>query len=693
MIDRATVDRILDAVRIEEVIGDFVSLKRHGSNYVGLCPFHQDKNPSMSVSTTKGIFKCFACGKAGNAVSFVMEHEHMTYPEALKYLAAKYHIEVNEKEESPEDIARRMKYDSLMIVSEYAQKFYSDILWNNEYGRAIGLSYFHERKFTDETIKKFGLGYAHNRPLTLASEAIKAGYKKEYLVDSGLCIERDNGELADRFFDRVMFPIYSLSGRVIAFGGRTLRSDKTVAKYVNSPQTEIYDKSNSLYGIFQAKSAIGKQDSCILVEGYADVISMHQSGIENVVASSGTSLTIGQIRLIKRFTSNVTLIYDGDAAGIKAALRGTDLILEEGMNVKVVLLPPEDDPDSYAKAHTREEIEDYIKENASDFITFKCNVLAKDMDSDPIHKARLINDIIQTISVIPDPITRNVYVEMVSERFSQKSDAVFQKIGELRKKRAAEKKRESGYRSGNVPKQAGGYLTQPADVPPVPDEDYEPILDGDMPDMPEMPDQPAQPETKDPGYALTNPFLAVQERELIYYLLKFGGYVMEYQEVYGEERRPPMRVDAFIRDSLAYDGLVLDNRLYREMFDEYFAYFDTIVASSIEEKQEKLLRHFTTHENQAFVQQSLDLFFDRDQITVKAFQESLEPEATKLATVVPKSMLIYKARITEQQCLETTKQIAVAQREGDEERLKMLIRQLQMLNQIKIAFSKELNRL
>ena len=694
MIDKATVDRILDAVRIEEVIGDFVSLKRHGSSYVGLCPFHQDKNPSMSVSTTKGIFKCFSCGKAGNAVSFVMEHEHLTYPEALKYLAAKYHIEVNEKEESPEDIARRMKYDSLIVVSDFAQKFYSDVLWNNEYGRAVGLSYFHERQFTDETIRIFGLGYAHNRPLTLASEALKAGYKKEYLVDSGLCIERENGELADRFFDRVMFPIYSLSGRVIAFGGRTLRNDKTVAKYVNSPQTEIYDKSNSLYGIFQAKNAIGKQDNCILVEGYADVISMHQSGIENVVASSGTSLTIGQIRLIKRFTSNVTLIYDGDAAGIKAALRGTDLILEEGMNVKVVLLPPEDDPDSYAKAHTRDEIEDYIKENASDFITFKCNVLAKDMDSDPLQKARLINDIIKTISVIPDPIVRNVYVEMVAERFSQKSDSIFQKIGELRKKRAVEKKREAGYRNGDVPKQAGGFLTQQADVRPVPDEDYEPVFDASTVDMGDESESQIVPvEKADPGYAITNPFLAFQERELIYFLLKFGGYTMEYREVYGEETRPPMRVDAFIRDSLSYDGLVLENRLYREMFDEYFQYYDTITEGSVEARQEKLMRHFTTHENQAFVQQCLDLFFDKDRINVKSFIESLEPESSKLATVVPKSMLIYKARITEQQCIETTKQIAAAQHSGDEENVKMLTKRLQMLNQVKIAFSKELNRL
>ena len=344
MIDRATVDRILDATRIEEVIGDFVSLRKRGANYLGLCPFHQDKNPSMSVSSTKGIFKCFACGKAGNAVSFLMEHEHMTYVEALRYLAKKYHIEIVEKEETPEEIEGRKRYESLLVVSEYAQKYYADVLWNTDVGRAIGLSYFHERKFTDETIRKFGLGYAASRPLTLCNKALRDGYKKEYLVDAGLCLEREgSGELYDRFFDRVMFPIHSISGRVIAFGGRTLKADKSVAKYVNSPQSEIYDKSRSLYGIFQAKNSIAKEDKCILVEGYADVISMHQAGVTNVVASSGTSLTVEQIRLIKRFTEKVTIIYDGDAAGIKAALRGIDLVLEEGLSVKVVLLPPEDD--------------------------------------------------------------------------------------------------------------------------------------------------------------------------------------------------------------------------------------------------------------------------------------------------------------------------------------------------------------
>lgn len=672
MIDQATKDKILDAVRIEEVVGDFVSLKRHGSNYVGLCPFHQDKNPSMSVSSTKGIFKCFSCGKAGNAVSFVMEHEHMTYPEALKYLAAKYHIEVREKEETPEEIAHRLKYDSLMIVSEFAQKYYEDLLWNNEYGRAIGLSYFKERKFSDETIKKFGLGYAHNRPYTLASAALQKGYKKEYLVDSGLCIERDSGELADRFFDRVMFPIHSISGRVIAFGGRTLRTDKTVAKYVNSPQTEIYDKSNSLYGIFQAKSAIAKQEKCILVEGYADVISMHQSGIENVVASSGTSLTNGQIRLIKRFATNVTLIYDGDEAGIKAALRGTDLLLEEGLNVKVVLLPPEDDPDSFAKSHTREEIEDYIKEHECDFITFKSDVLSRDMGSDPIQKARLINDIIQTVSIIPDSIVRNVYVEMIADRFSQKSDTIFQKVAELRERKAIEKKRFQRNAS---------YEAYPAQVPAPFEEPY-PVQEA----VAEQTQGQAMPSEA----ALTDPILAIQEREILYYLLKFGSNFIQFGERYNEEPQPPVRVDDYIREALTYDEIEFVNPLLKKIYDEYYSYSATLAESGAE-RQNKINRHFSESDDPAVLSQVLDLTLDRHTLNEK-FLMQLEPEEVSLPRTVPKSLLLYKLRIVEQQCVEVTKTIVEAQRNGNAESVAERTKMLQTLSRMKLALQKEMKK-
>ena len=351
MIPKATVDRILDATQIVDVVGDFVTLKRRGANYTACCPFHNEKTPSFYVSPAKGIYKCFGCGKAGTAVSFIMEHESLSYTEALKYLARKYHIEVVEKEETAEEIALRQRSESLMLVSEFAWNFFKDQLKTTE-GRSVGYAYFKSRGLEDDTIGKFGLGWAPTGRDKLSKAAREAGYKEEFLIDTGLSVKRDDGTLADRFYERVIFPIHSVSGRVIAFGGRTLKTDKTVAKYVNSPETEIYVKSKSLYGIYFAKNEISRQDRCYLVEGYLDVISMHQLGITNVVASSGTSLTVEQIRLIHKFTDNVTIIYDGDAAGIHAALRGIGLVLKEGLNVKVVLLPDGDDPDSFSRKHT-----------------------------------------------------------------------------------------------------------------------------------------------------------------------------------------------------------------------------------------------------------------------------------------------------------------------------------------------------
>ncbi len=664
MIDISTKERILDAARIEEVVGDFVSLRKKGANYWGICPFHQDKNPSMSVSPTRGIFKCFSCGKAGNAVTFVMEHEHLSYAEALRYLADKYHIEVKEKEETPQEIAERLKYESLLVVSEEASKFFQDVLWNDPYGRSVGLSYFRERKFTDDTIRRFGLGYAPLREPSLVAQAIRKGYKKEYLVESGLAVERDNGDIADRFFDRVIFPIYSISGRVIAFGGRTLKSDKSVAKYVNSPQSEIYDKSRSLYGIFQAKGAIGKADKCILVEGYADVISMHQSGIENVVASSGTSLTEGQIRLIKRFTSNITIMYDGDEAGIKAALRGTDLVLQEGMHVKVVLLPPEDDPDSFAKSHTTAEILEYIGENECDFIKFKSDLAEKTMGSDPIMKARLINDIIQSISVIPDPILRSLYVETVAARFSQSVDDVLARIAEFREK----KLKFDRMRSSAAPSSA----TAPAPLP----EEKEDVR---------------QPQDEGGQSSLANPYLAVQEREIVYYLLKFGCYPL----------KDGFTVDAFINQSLADDSLVLSNGIYREIFDEYFSFVGSLPAAPSEDsapaeyisRQEAVMAHFSRDVDPGILGECLNMLIDDQQLTVQLYRESLEPECQRLGDVVPKALGIYKLRIIEQRCNDLSRRINDAQHSCDMELQKTLVQQLQLFNKAKLAISKELNRL
>ena len=677
MIDRATVEKILDAVRIEEVIGDFVSLRKRGANYLGLCPFHQDKNPSMSVSATKGIFKCFACGKAGNAVTFLMEHEHLSYWEALRYLAKKYHIEIVEKEETAEEIASRMRYESLLVVSEYAQKFYADVLWNSEVGKAIGLSYFRERKFSDETIRKFGLGYAASRPLTLSGAALKAGYKKEYLVASGLCLEREgSGELYDRFFDRVMFPIHSISGRVIAFGGRTLKTDKSVAKYVNSPQSEIYDKSRSLYGIFQAKNSIAKADKCILVEGYADVISMHQAGVTNVVASSGTSLTVEQIRLIKRFTDKITIIYDGDAAGIKAALRGIDLVLEEGLSVKVVLLPPEDDPDTFAKSHSLIEIQEYIEENEKDFISFKSDLLLQESERDPVRRAQVIGDILQSVASVADPILRNIYVEMVSEKFDQKIDSVLSKVTEYRNKKKAmartRRRFEDQQRQGWQPE-----APQPEEVP------------ADLPGPEEnTPSQSA-------AYPVRDTYLAVPERELTYYLVKFGEYPLYFEEdmYYGAEQHDEITVSQYIREALADDDLVFVNDLYRTIFDRYYAYLATLSREESEAMQQRIIRYFTAGDDLVVARAVLDLILEEHPLTVRTYEESITPEEQALGRIVPKAVLLYKLRITDQQCTATAKEITLTQRGGDQEKLRELVARLQILNTVKNRLSKELNRL
>jgi len=679
MIDRATVEKILDAVRIEEVIGDFVSLRKRGANYLGLCPFHQDKNPSMSVSATKGIFKCFACGKAGNAVTFLMEHEHLSYWEALRYLAKKYHIEIVEKEETAEEIANRMRYESLLVVSEYAQKFYADVLWNSEVGKAIGLSYFRERKFSDETIRKFGLGYAASRPLTFSAAALKAGYKKEYLVASGLCLEREgSGELYDRFFDRVMFPIHSISGRVIAFGGRTLKTDKSVAKYVNSPQSEIYDKSRSLYGIFQAKNSIAKADKCILVEGYADVISMHQAGVTNVVASSGTSLTVEQIRLIKRFTDKVTIIYDGDAAGIKAALRGIDLVLEEGLSVKVVLLPPEDDPDTFAKSHSLVEIQEYIEENEKDFISFKSDLLLQETERDPVRRSQVIRDIVQSVAVVPDPILRNVYVEMVAEKFEMKPDSILATISEFRrKKRALERSRRRFDESSVNP----GSTRNPEPEELIPD---------DLPDT-----DTATPPAPVDRYALKDGYLAVPERELTYYLVKFGEYPMYFEEdmYYGAEQHETITVSQYIHDALADDDLVFVNDLYRTIFERYYAFLATLPREEAELMQQRIIRYFTAGDDPAVARAVLDLILEEHPLTVRTYEESITPEEQALGRTVPKSVLLYKLRITDQQCTATAKEITLAQRGGDQDNLRDLVARLQILNTVKNRLSKELNRL
>ena len=450
MIPKETIDKIFDTARVEEVVGDFVSLKRRGVNLLGNCPFHNEKTPSFTVSPTKGIYKCFGCGKGGNSVNFIMDHESLSYPDALRYLAKKYNIEIEEVQQSAEQLEIDSERESVFLVSAFAQKYFTEQLHHSPEGKAIGLSYFKERGFREDIIEKFQLGYSHAQWRAFTDTATEAGYKTDYMIRSGLTIKSEKQDapfndaeglqerkekLFDRFSGRVMFPVHNISGRVIAFGGRILGTDKKVAKYINSPETEIYHKSNVLYGLYFAKKSIIAKDSCFLVEGYTDVISMFQAGVENVVASSGTSLTVEQIRLIHRYTKNITILYDGDNAGIKASFRGIDLILEEGMNVKVLLFPDGEDPDSYSKKVSSEELETFIKKNSVDFIRFKTGLLYEETKNDPIKKVELIHNIVETISLIPDAISRSVYVKECSRMMDMGEQILLTELNKLRRKK------------------------------------------------------------------------------------------------------------------------------------------------------------------------------------------------------------------------------------------------------------------
>jgi len=432
MITKPTIDRIMEATDIVEVIGEFVQLKKRGANYVGLSPFANERTPSFTVSPAKGIFKDFSSGKGGSAVTFLMELEKFTYPEALKWLAKKYGIEVEETVESFENKEEENRRESLMIVTAYAAKFFHESLLDTEEGQNIGLSYFKERGFSNETIRKFELGYSPDQWEAFTGQALKDGYQQQFLEESGLSVKRDNGSLYDRYRGRVMFPIHSFTGRVIAFGGRTLKSDKNVPKYVNSPESDIYHKSNVLYGLYFAKKAIREEDNCFLVEGYADVLSVFQAGVENVVASSGTSLTVEQIRLIGRFTKNITILYDGDAAGIKASLRGLDMILEEGLNVKVVLFPDGHDPDSYVRLLGSSGFKNYIEQHKKDFILYKTNLLLREVDNDPIRKAEVIRDVIESIAKIPDFIKVSIYIKQCSQLLDIEERSLIAEVNKIK---------------------------------------------------------------------------------------------------------------------------------------------------------------------------------------------------------------------------------------------------------------------
>ncbi len=676
MIDQATIERILDTAQIVEVVSDFVSLKKRGTNYVACCPFHHEKTPSFSVSPSKGIFKCFGCGKAGSAVSFVMEHEQMSYVEALKYLGNKYGIEVKEKEESQQEAQQRLLHESLLIVNDFAKSFYAKRLWESEDGQAIGLSYFKERGFTDEIIKKFELGYSPNERRAFTHQAQKGGYKKEHLVAVGLTIEREEtGELFDRFYDRVMFPWRSISGKTIAFGGRTLRSDKAIAKYINSPESEAFVKNRSLYGIYEAKAAIVREQKCYLVEGYTDVISFHQAGIENVVASGGTSLTSGQIGLIKRFSNKITVLYDGDYAGIKASLRGIDMLLAEGMEVKVALFPNGEDPDSYAKKHTAEQVRDFLDANEEDFIAFKYRILSSDIEKDPLQRARLIGEIVNSIAVIPDAIVRNVYVEETSTRLGIGQELLQQEIKKIRSKKQEEEYRANQRRERLQEydaMQRGGASGDPASAGGGGTSGYNW-------------ESGARSRTALPGFVIDT-YCEEAEKEILYYLIKFGNLpiYLEDEFLYGAASNQEQNVAQYILSQLQNDDLELQNLVYKNIFDEYFK-LDFV-------DDDKIFKHFINHPDSAIAKSVIDLMAQPYTITIAQFNKSLVPEKNVLGRVVPKAILIYKAKVMAQASLNLAEKLKIAQANGDNALQEQLMQQLNTLMQVRKTFAKELKR-
>lgn len=615
MIDQATIDRILDAAQIVEVVSDFVTLRKRGVNYVGLCPFHNEKTPSFSVSPSKGLCKCFSCGKGGNAVHFIMEHEQMSYPEALRYLAKKYNIEIKERELTNEEKEVQSNRESMFIVNNFARDYFQNILKNHVDGRSIGLAYFHQRGFRDDIIDKFQLGFSTEGRDALAQEALRKGFKQEFLVKTGLCYETDDHKLRDRFWGRVMFPVHTLSGKVVAFGGRVLSTEnKKLAKYVNSPESEIYHKSNELYGIYFAKQAIVKQDRCFLVEGYTDVISMHQSGVENVVASSGTSLTPGQIRLIHRFTNNITVLYDGDMAGIKASIRGIDMLLEEGMNIKVCLLPDGDDPDSFARKHNATEFQNFIQEHETDFIRFKAQLLMEDAGKDPMKRAELINDIVRSIAVIPEAIVRDVYIKECGQLLRIEDKLLVSEVA---------KRRELQAEKGNKPIASNNAPTpQPGEMPPpFPPEEMEADTY-----------QSFIPQEGKEGQEFYK-----YERLIIQMIVRYGEKVMcNLTDEEGNE--VPVTVVEYVINDLKEDELAFHNPLHRRILSE--------ASEHIHDQEFASERFFVAHPDPKISTIATELASDRYQLSkYHSKTQKLVTDEERLYEMVPMLMINFKNAI------------------------------------------------
>ena len=615
MIDRSTIERILDTAKIEEVVSDFVALRRRGVNLIGLCPFHDEKTPSFTVSPAKNFCKCFGCGKGGTPVHFIMEHEQLTYWDALRWLAKKYNIEVKEREMSDEEKQRESMRESLFVINQYAHKYFVDNLHESEEGRAIGLNYFRHRGINDETIRKFGLGYSLEKRDALARKAAAEGYNPALVDKTGLCFTTEDGRQLDRFWGRVMFPVHTVSGKVVAFGGRLLQNNPKAGKYINSPESEIYHKSDHLYGIYFAKQAIIQKDCCIMVEGYLDVISLHQAGIKNVVASSGTSLTIEQIRLVHRFTNNMLLLYDGDKAGIKASLRGIDMLLREGLNIKVALLPDGEDPDSYAQSHSTEEVELFLKENQVDFITFKTSLLLDEVGNDPIRRATLIGDVIKSIAVIPNDILRSEYTRKCSEMLQAKEQVLVSEIAKLRRRDAEEKLNKQ--------------------TKTVSDEQESEETDKQQNQLFE-----------------DNNSIYNKERAIVQFILRNGEKQLLVPE--DSSRGTPSFTESVISNihySIDGDGIKLSHPLYKKIFEE--------AAEHAENPDFVAEKHFLAHPDEEVSRLTAELCNDR-YILSKSFSEEDTEERNETAILFEQAtrlVISYKQSLVDEMLKETMRKL------------------------------------
>ncbi len=655
MIDRETVDRIYAAANIVDIIGDYVTLKRKGVNYQACCPFHNEKTPSFVVSPSKGVYKCFGCGKGGNAVTFLMEHENIAYPEALKMVAKRYGIEVKEKELTPEEARRNDDRESMFALNGWAADYFARYLLHESEGMSVGMTYFRQtRGMTDATIQKFGLGFCPAKGDKMSKDALAAGYKEEFLLSTGLSLKRESdGSLYDRFRDRVIFPVHNISGRIVAFGGRTLRTDKSVAKYQNSPESEIYSKKRELYGLYFAKKAIQQQDFAIMVEGYTDVISMHQAGIENVVSSSGTSLTTEQIRLLNRFTKNITVIYDGDSAGIHASLRGIDMILKEGMNVRVVLLPEPEDPDSFARSHTAAELQEYIRTNEQDFLAFKAKLLLQDAEGDPIKKAALIGDMVQSIAQIPDPIQRSVYIKECARIMDIDEQILISEVARKRLSTTGDRETDEFVRR---------QTTLRREVSREPEVEYV-----------------KQVEAGSSTDAL--------ERELCKYLLKYGHCKFDFKE---GRNMVSCNVAEVIFDELADGDLTFRNVRYDKIRAAYLEQWQQLGVGA-----EVPAHVFLNHVDPEICDVSVDLLTSDDNYVAselwKRKEVHVESEAEMLAVGVPKAVALYKTKVIEGMIKELQTRLDDA--ELSEEVQSDVMQRLSALNRAKVTMAKKLQRL